>query len=354
MIEEKQIEFNNVTFGYNKKKPVFENLSFKIVKPKDEGFVVGLMGSSGSGKSTILKLILGIEKISDGTISILPQQPVISYVPQDPVLFEHLSPKENARYFERISNYKSLFKEKLFDEITNILQIDDILKTTKSVNEISGGQKQRISLLRALSIAPDILLLDEPLTGLDEEVKDMFLQTIAMLVKRYNLLVVYVTHHRKEVEFIADKILYLLKDNNSDLVNATCYEDTDIFFKFPPTISVLKVAREISTNILFFEFTANKAIKILKDKSDNTMLMSFEENIITFNDSYGIEYERIASTGKYILLKLKDSGIILTVSKEYEQNSNKKLISFNGEIKLYDNKENFIKITKIENNIIFI
>jgi ABC-type multidrug transport system ATPase subunit len=353
MNEEKYIEFKNISFGYKRNKPIFKDLSFKVTKPEDKGFVVGLMGGSGSGKSTLLKLILGIETKYTGTVSIFPQKATISYVPQEPVLFEHLSPMENARYFERISNYKSLFRENLFNETARILQIKDVLQTAKSVNEISGGQKQRISLLRALSIAPDILLLDEPLTGLDEEVKDMFLLTVATLVKQYDLLVVYITHHRKEVEFVADKILYLIKDNNLELVNSVSYDDTESFFITPPTIPALKAAKAITSNTLFFRLNSNNEIVLLKEKVENACLMYFEESVIHFNSDSdsGFEFEPVTSTGKYSILKLKESGALLTVSNQkFEQYGSYNFISFNGEVSLYDTNGIFSKITKIENN----
>jgi ABC-type sugar transport system ATPase subunit len=172
-----------------------------------------------------------------------------------------------------------------------------------------------------------------------------------MLVKQYNLLVVYVTHHRKEVEFIADKILYLIKDNNLALVNNVSYDDTEKFFITPPTISALKAAKSITSNTLFFEFNANNEIVLLKEKVENACLMYFEESVIHFNNDNGFEFELITSTGKYSLLKLKESGAVLTVSNQtLEQYKSCNFISFKGKVSLYDKNGIFSKITKIENN----
>jgi len=333
----KSITFKNIGFSYQKGKPIFEGLSFTIEKPEDKGYVVGLMGGSGSGKSTILKLILRIETTYHGNLLILPEKPIISYVPQEPVLFEHLTPQENADYFSRISNYKSHFKQDLFDKIAQTLQITDILQTGKSVNEISGGQKQRISLLRALSIAPDILLLDEPLTGLDEEVKEMFLETIVQLVQEYQLLVIYVTHHRKEVELISDEILYLIKDNPSGIVKEVSQSSTEHFFATPPTISALYATKENNTNVQFFTTDNNNEISFVKTDESN-MRMSFVENVINFSNNIGFEFERIVSTGKYSLLKLKECQTILAVSNQkFNQCIPYNRIVLNGEVELYDN-----------------
>jgi len=348
----KSIIFENISFGYQKDKQVFENLSFKIEKPANKGYVVGLMGGSGSGKSTILKLILGIETKYQGNILISSDKPVISYVPQEPVLFEHLTPKENADYFKRISNYKSHFKQDLFDKITQTLQIADVLQTSKSVNEISGGQKQKISLLRALSIAPDILLLDEPLTGLDEEVKEIFLQTIAQLVQEHQLLVIYVTHHRKEVELISDEILYLIKDNDLGIVKEADQSTTEKFFTTPPTISALYATKENDTNVLFFKKNENNGISFVKPEtsSNNIYAISFVENTIHFSKNTGLEFERIASTGKYSFLKLKENQIVLNVSNQkFEQCEDYNFIVLNGKVELYD-KGKFSYTIEIVNN----
>lgn len=351
----KALRFERITFGYRKGKTLFKDLSFEITQPVGKGFVIGLMGISGSGKSTILKLILGIEKNYQGKISITPENPVISYVPQEAVLFEHLTPLENAEYFNRISNYKSKFNHELFSEVAKTLQIEDVLKNATSVNEISGGQRQRISLLRAMSIQPDILLLDEPLTGLDEEVKDQFLQTLATLIQRFNLMVIYVTHHRKEAEFISDVILYLEKEINVDVVSEAKQTNANVFFNNPPTVSALNATKEICVNTLQFRQRENGSIEpieanlLLNDSKVN--LMSFKQDVIQFSNNSGFAFEVAAETGTYTLLKLKGAQIVFTIDKDqYKNNSHGKFIYLTGNINLYNNRGQFIKAAKIQNN----
>ena len=214
------LEFKNVTFGYNKKSLVLSNISF-VAKNSDTsqlGHVTAIMGNSGAGKSTILNLLLGIFTNFEGEIITNPKEPVISFVPQTPELFEHLTPIQNANFFENISNYKSKYNTKLFDELVITLDLAEVLKA-KSVNELSGGQKQRLMLLRALSIKPNFLLLDEPCTGLDAEGKMQFLYKLRQLVKEYDLFVIYITHHQDEAKIIADDIIYLTKDPLTNCVN---------------------------------------------------------------------------------------------------------------------------------------
>lgn len=351
----KVLKFENITFGYRKGKTLFKDLSFEISQPVEKGFVIGLMGISGSGKSTILKLILGIEKNYKGKISITPSNPVISYVPQEPVLFEHLTPLENAEYFNRISKYKSKFNRELFNEVVKTLQIEDVLRNANSVNEISGGQRQRISLLRAMSIQPNILLLDEPLTGLDEEVKDQFLQTLATLIQRFSLMVVYITHHRKEAEFITDVILYLEKEKNAETVSLARLTTTKVFFNNPPSVSALNATKEIRVNTL--QFRQNEIGKIepleatLLLNDSKVYLMSFTEDVIQLSNNSGFEFDVVAETGTYTLVKLKGTQIVFTIDNDqFKNNSQGTFISLSGYINIYDSRGLFLRATKIQNN----
>ena len=353
----KVLKFEHITFGYRKDKTLFKDLSFEITQPDGRGFVIGIMGVSGSGKSTILKLVLGIEKNYQGKILITPSNPVISYVPQEPVLFEHLTPLENAEYFNNISNYKSKFNRKLFNEVAKTLQIEDVLKGTSSVNDISGGQRQRISLLRALSIQPEILLLDEPLTGLDEEVKDQFLQTLATLVQQFSLMVIYVTHHRKEAEFISDVILYLEKEGEGNVVTEARQTTAKLFFNTPPTVSALHATKEIHVNAICFRQKENGTIEPTDSTppyiNSNVQTMSFQEETIQFSKDSGFEFEVAAETGTYSLLKLKGTQIVLTIENELfkaKSNSQCKFISLSGDVNLYDSKGQFLQVAQIQNN----
>lgn len=345
----KSIEFKNITFEYKRNEPVLDNVSFRITTPPNRGSVIALMGNSGSGKSTILKLILGIEKRYKGEILITPQNPVISYVPQEAVLFEHLSLMENAAYFKKVNNCRTHFNQEQFDKLVDILQLKDILYTTKSVNEISGGQKQRISLLRALSIKPDILLLDEPLTGLDEEVKDIFLQIMAELIDSLDLLAIYITHHKKEVEFISDKVVYLIKEDNQSTVKEVNLSKTDLFFQNPPTLSALNAIKDISTNVIRIQ-EIDKSILLLSTEEllDTTdwQYLVFKENVVCFGDEYGYKYEIVHITGRYSLIKL-EKKILITVRNEKVMES--KYIFLIGNVKIYSSKGIFMVDAEIRN-----
>lgn len=167
----KAIELRDISFRYSRDVPLFDGLSVRFASQSQRGHVSAIMGPSGCGKTTLLKLIAGIECPQSGSVHTEPPEPCVSYLPQTVVLFDHLSPMENARLFQTVSARRSRFDERRFSTLSETLGVAEILRTSKSVREISGGQRQRLSLLRALSVNPDFLLLDEPCIGLDAEVK---------------------------------------------------------------------------------------------------------------------------------------------------------------------------------------
>lgn len=352
-----RIIFDNVSFGYEKNVPVFRNVSFCIEKPSEKGFVLGLLGDSGSGKSTLLKLLLRTVKLWAGKITIEQDNPVVSYVPQEPIMFDHLTPYENAVFFSRTEQLSKSFEEDLYQDMVDTLGMKDLLEKTKSVNEISGGQKQRIALIRALSINPDILLLDEPLTGLDERVKCLFLSTISKLANKYNLLVIYITHHRQEVELIADEIAYLIKDEKTGYVSDVYLNTPQEFFRTPPTVSALYMSKKHETNILPIRLDSKKNLKLCMDKievDENFFYISFDEDTIFFSEREGWEFKLISESGNYLFLELKGNGFMLTLSKnKRDALIGKKNLSLQGMAAFYHNSK-YVMSHKINNNKIII
>lgn len=242
------IRFHRLSFAYPGQPSLFHDLDLDL-SGNIGAPVLALMGPSGSGKSTLLRLLLGLEKPTSGSIKFTPGKPVISYVPQEPVLFEHLPVEHNARYFAMAGAHRDRFDKVLYDQLVNDLGLADVLSAKRPVSQLSGGQRQRLSMLRALSIRPDMLLLDEPCNGLDAAVKRSFLIGLRKITERNKLRVVYVTHHVAEAEMVADEVLYLASDAKRAGVGAHLATMKD-FLQNPPTLDAALAHGFPAANVL--------------------------------------------------------------------------------------------------------
>ncbi len=175
--------------------------------------IKALIGINGSGKSTFLKIVAGIVSADHGKVflnncdvtSLPPEQRNVGYVPQHPALFQHLTVKENILYGMR--NGKGSIDT--YERIVDLLDLQAVLD--KHPRELSGGYRTRTSLARALVPQPQILLMDEPLTGIDVVLKERILPDFRKVLKELQVPVLYVTHDPKEAELLADN--YALMDN---------------------------------------------------------------------------------------------------------------------------------------------
>jgi molybdate transport system ATP-binding protein len=170
-----------------------------------------LYGPSGAGKTTLLELIAGIRKpqrgrieidervMNDDGVFVPPRHRRVGYVPQDDVLFPHLSVRENVMYGARDRTDGS--------DVFRALEIDALLD--RSIHKLSGGERKRVALARALLTRPDVLLLDEPLSGVDLPLRDRVLEYLLRVREQFPVPTVYVTHHMQEVEAICEEIVTL-------------------------------------------------------------------------------------------------------------------------------------------------
>ena len=241
-------QFNRLSFAYPGQPSLFHDLDLDLPASADAP-VLALMGPSGSGKSTLLRLLLGLAKPSNGSIEFTLGDPVISYVPQEPVLFEHLPVEHNARYFAMAGAHRDRFDAVLYDQLVADLGLAEVVSAKRPVSQLSGGQRQRLSMLRALSIRPDMLLLDEPCNGLDAAVKRSFLISLRRIAERNKLRVVYVTHHVAEAEMVANEVLYLAPDSKRGGVRAHHATMKD-FLMNPPTLDAALAHGFPAANVL--------------------------------------------------------------------------------------------------------
>lgn len=204
------LKLENVKFAY-KNTAVIEDFNLSV----DEGSFTTLLGSSGCGKTTILRLISGFLNPDSGTIKIngeiqnnvLPNRRKVGMVFQDYALFPHLTVEQNLFYglnLTKPSKEQKAQNEQIVKTTAENLDIQNLLKRFPS--ELSGGQQQRVALGRSLVLKPKILLMDEPLSSLDTNLRLKVREELKEIQKRLKITTVYVTHDREEAFSLSDKI----------------------------------------------------------------------------------------------------------------------------------------------------
>ena len=231
-------EIKNVDFNIGGKTKV-RNVSFSIEK---EGDIICLLGPSGIGKTTILRTIAGLEKINNGLIklkdrilssekeNIEPEERNISLAFQENSLFPHYNVEKNILLGSE-RNKEKKEKKISFNEIVELLDIAQILK--KYPHQISAGEAQRASLARSLITQPDLLLLDEPLSNVDQSFKEEIQVRLKKILKKLKISTIIVTHDSYEAFYLGSKCGIIL---NQELKQ---FDDPYKVYHFPNSIDVV-------------------------------------------------------------------------------------------------------------------
>jgi len=204
-----QLEVNNASITYGDKE-VVNRVSFNLKK----GDIGSLLGPSGCGKTSLLRSIAGFEPLSAGEISLqgecvarpghmlAPEKRRVGMVFQDFALYPHLTVADNITFgLRRLS--KSEQQARLF-ELLKLVDLEHVVKHYP--HQLSGGQQQRVALVRAMAPRPNILLLDEPFSGLDVELREQLAREVREILKRDNITAILVTHDQLEAFAMADFI----------------------------------------------------------------------------------------------------------------------------------------------------
>ena len=212
----KAVELINITKKYEEQE-VLNSFSLDIEK----GECLAIMGESGSGKSTIAKIIIGLEKQNSGTVKIFGKERDIKTTFKDiEFLFQDsynaLNPSmivEDLIYeplqFLVNTTDKSQKKEIVLELLEQVELSSELL--TRKRDELSGGQLQRVCLARALSTKPQIMIFDESLSGLDPLVQDKILDVLYKIQKQYQLTYIFISHDFRLCYFLADRIILIDK-----------------------------------------------------------------------------------------------------------------------------------------------
>jgi iron(III) transport system ATP-binding protein len=204
------LKVKNVNLSFNNNE-ILKELNLTI----DQGNFVAITGASGSGKTSLLRVICGLESPNQGEIildnSLLLNKEIfiptekrnIGLVIQEKVLFPHLNARQNIEF--GISSKTD--KQNLSNEIMEKLNIKQLAE--KYPHELSGGESQRVALARSIVMKPKLLMLDEPFTGLDKDLKMKIYPEIKSILQASKITALMVTHDLNEVKALADKCFNL-------------------------------------------------------------------------------------------------------------------------------------------------
>lgn len=300
------LRVKNITFGYNKTK-VLKDISFTL----KAGEHLSLIGESGSGKSTLLKLIYGNYDLFKGHIfwkkeeifgprnNLVIGYDFIKYVSQEFDLMPFTSVEENVGEF--LSNFFPEEKQERIEELLDIVELTYFAKT--KVKLLSGGQKQRVALARAIAKRPQLILMDEPFSHIDNFKKQSLRRNLFKHLKNNKITCIVATHDKDDVLGFADKILVL---DNSKIIANNAPEN---LFKFPPTKLIASFFGEfniINNKIIYahqLKVTAHSNLRVMvKESYFKGAYYLIEAKYL--NNTIRFEHSTFIKSKKHVYLKI--------------------------------------------------
>lgn len=210
-MKKNKLKIKDLCVELNRNK-ILEDFSLEIA----DGEFVSIVGPSGSGKSTLLKTIAGINPVKDGTIEldgrITNDEPAHKrgavIVFQDMRLFPHMNVSENVTYSLRLKGISKVDRVKAAEKYLSYVQLENL--GDRKVSQLSGGQQQRVALARALAAEPELLLLDEPFSALDEELREDMRKLIKKLHREFKMTTIMVTHDKNEAKRLSNRVINMI------------------------------------------------------------------------------------------------------------------------------------------------
>ncbi|GAA0779819.1 hypothetical protein GCM10008908_39120 [Clostridium subterminale] len=230
-----KLELKNIYFSIGNKE-ILKNINLTI----EDGEFFSILGPSGAGKTTIFKTITGAilpnkgELIVDGEIiNYLPMEKRnVVMVHQGNQLFPHMTVRENVEFGLKMRKFPRKYIEDKVKFLVEFFNMSEHMK--KYPHQLSGGQQQLIALMRALAIDPKVLLLDEPFTGLDNNLKHYIKDYLMKIQKQFRITIIMITHEKEDAFSMSSSIAFLFKgsialvgktENLNRLTNISCIDE---------------------------------------------------------------------------------------------------------------------------------
>lgn len=233
------ISVKNLTKKYSPEFTALDNISFEIGK----GEICGYIGTNGAGKSTTVKILIGVLDFEIGDAEVdgidvkkdsFEVKKIVGYVPETANLFNALSPKEYLEFIGKIRNLESSILNRRIDNFAELFDLKDLLN--ESIGNLSKGNKQKVLITSALLHNPEVIFLDEPLNGLDANSIFVFQDLVSYLVSK-NKTIFYCSHLLNTIEKVSSKIILLDKGKivldmkTEDLKKSENYTDLENLFR---------------------------------------------------------------------------------------------------------------------------
>ena len=202
------LEVRNVSVAFDDR-TVLDDVSLDVPR----GSIVAVLGPSGSGKSTLLRVVAGLANPTSGTVVVngadVSRVPThrrnVGMVFQNNQLFPHLTVAENVAYGLRVAGASKTHTAARIAELLDLVGLSD--HASRNVATLSGGEAARVALARSLATEPNVLLLDEPLAGLDHELRYPLADELRRVIQAAGTTAVLVTHDPVEAERVADRVV---------------------------------------------------------------------------------------------------------------------------------------------------
>ncbi|WP_130734391.1 ABC transporter ATP-binding protein [Flavobacterium sp. J27] len=304
----------NLTFSYTTT-PLLKEMSFSLAK----GQFLALIGESGCGKSTLLKLIYGLHDVESGSVfwneeqvlgpkfNLVPGMPKMKYLAQDFDLMPYVSVAENVGKF--LSNFYPEEKKERTRELLEVVEMTAFASTR--VKFLSGGQMQRVALAKVLALEPELLLLDEPFSHIDNFLKNSLRRRIFKYLKQKKITCIMATHDTNDVLSYCDEVLIMKDGEIVDL------GQTEEIYRYPSSYYAASLFGEVNIikwedNTLYvyahqLEVATQSTFEVVVTqcyfKGDKYLVESvFQNQNIFFESKYAIEPN--ASVGLKIKIDL--------------------------------------------------